>query len=259
MKVTILGCGGSGGVPLAGRVAGGTWGACDPAEPRNRRRRVSILVEEGGSAILVDTSPDLRVQMLDADITQLDAVLFTHAHGDHCHGIDELRTLVFGRGSAIPAYMDPITRDRLTRRFDYAFSSTQDPNSLYAPLLEDYAVEGPFAVNGLEVVPFVQDHGAGEITLGYRIGDLAYSTDVVRLDEAAFAVLEGVQLWIVDALREDPHPTHSHIDQTLTWIERVKPARALLTHMNHTVDYASLAARCPPGVAPAHDGLTVEL
>ncbi len=259
MKVTILGCGGSGGVPLAGREPGGTWGACDPAEPRNRRRRVSILVEEGGTTLLIDTSPDLRLQMLDADITHLDGVLFTHAHGDHCHGIDELRSLVIGRGGAIPAYMDPTTQARLTQRFEYAFSSTQDPSSLYAPMLEDRTVDGPFTVAGLEIVPFVQGHGPGETTLGYRIGGLAYSTDVVRLDEAAFAVLEGVQVWIVDGLRDAPHPTHSHIDQTLGWIERVKPARAILTHMNHTVDYATLAARCPPGVEPAYDGLVIEL
>ena len=259
MKVTILGCGGSGGVPLAGRAPGGTWGACDPKEPKNRRRRASILVEEGATKLLVDTSPDLRLQMLEFGITDLHAVLYTHAHGDHCHGIDELRSLVHGRGAPIPAYMDPATRTRLTRRFEYAFSSSQDPNSLYKPLLEDRPVEGPFTIDGLEVRPFIQGHGQGETTLGYRFGGLAYSTDAVTLDEAAFGALEGVEVWIVDSLRDAPHPTHSHFEQTLAWIARVKPQRAVLTHMNHTVDYAALAARCPPGVEPAYDGLAIEL
>jgi phosphoribosyl 1,2-cyclic phosphate phosphodiesterase len=258
MKVTILGCGGSGGVPLAGGEPGGHWGNCDPDNPKNRRRRVSILVEEGGFAILVDTSPDLRLQILDAGISHLDAVLFTHDHADHCHGLDELRWLVYRRRGPIDAYMDAKTRDELTRRFAYAFASSRDPANIYPPMLEDHVIDGPFQLGGLPITPFVQGHGR-ETTLGYRIGRIAYSTDVVNLDEAAFRVLDGVELWIVDCLRNEPHPTHTHFAQTLQWIERVAPGRAVLTHMNHTLDYQELASRCPPGVEPGYDGLVVEI
>ena len=264
MRVTILGCGGSGGVPLAGRTPGGFWGACDPTNPKNRRRRVSILVEEGGlaeegaTALLVDASPDLRVQMLDHDIVRLDALLFTHDHGDHCHGVDELRTMAFDNGGPIDAFMDAKTRDALTRRFAYIFASSADPASIYKPMLADKIVNGPFAVGDVPVIPFVQGHGP-ETTLGYRIGDVAYSTDLVSLDETAFAVLDGVKLWIVDCLRFNPHPTHAHFDLTMDWIGRVRPGLAVLTHMNHEVDYDEIAARCPPGVVPAYDGLVLEV
>ena len=258
MKVTILGCGSSGGVPIVGREAGGHWGACDPANPKNRRRRVSILVEQGETALLVDTSPDLRLQLMDAGVTRLDAVLYTHAHGDHCHGIDDLRFLVYAMGETLPAYMDAKTQAALTRRFEYIFASSADPDSLYRPLLEDRVIHGSFEVGGVEIRPFVQGHGP-ETTLGYRFGPVAYSTDLVSLDEAAFAALEGVELWIVDCLRFDPHPTHAHFDLTMEWIERVKPGHAVLTHMNHAVDYEALAARCPAGVEPGYDGMVIEI
>ena len=261
MKVTMLGCGGSGGVPLAGRDPGGYWGACDPNNPRNRRRRVSILVEsgegEGATRILVDTSPDLRQQLIDAGVTDLDAVVYTHAHGDHCHGIDDLRWFVYARGGPIDAYMDAGTRDVLLRRFDYAFAASADPGSLYKPLLTDRVIAGHFQVGDLEVVPFVQGHGP-ETTLGYRFGPVAYSTDVVELDEAAFDALAGVKVWIVDCLRLEPHPTHAHLEKALEWIARVGPERAVLTHMNHSLDYDALAALCPPGVEPGYDGLELE-
>ena len=258
MKVTMLGCGGSGGVPLAGREAGGHWGDCDPSNPKNRRRRVSILVEQAGTSVLVDTSPDLRLQMLDAGIEKLDAVVYTHAHADHCHGIDDLRWIVYAQGAPIDAYMDPQTREALTLRFAYAFASSANPKSLYRAILTDRTIEGPFTVGGVEVLPFVQGHGR-ETSLGFRFGPVAYSTDAVELDELAFEVLDGVEVWIVDCLREAPHPTHAHFAKTLEWIERVKPRRAILTHMNHTVDYDALAARCPPGVEPGYDGLVVEV
>ena len=251
----MLGCGGSGGVPLVG----GIWGDCDPGNPKNRRRRVSILVEDSGTSILIDASPDLRLQLLDAEVTRLDAVLFTHHHADHCHGIDDLRALVYAQGAPIPTYMDAATAAVLTQRFGYAFVSSGNAHRLYKPILDDRRVDGTFTVGDLTVTPFVQDHGLGETTLGFRIGAMAYSTDVVGLDEAAFEVLEGLDLWIVDCLQDAPHPTHSHIDQTLAWIERVKPRRAVLTHMNHRTDYAALAARCPPGVEPGYDGLVVDL
>jgi phosphoribosyl 1,2-cyclic phosphate phosphodiesterase len=258
MKVTILGSGGSGGVPLAAREPGGDWGACDPGNPKNRRRRVSIHVEEGATSLLVDASPDLRLQLLDNNITRLDAVLFTHAHGDHCHGIDDLRAMSHSQGGPIDAYMDATTRARLTQRFGYVFASSRDPDSLYPPTLADRVIDGPFRVGEVTVVPFVQGHGP-ETSLGFRFGPAAYSTDLSSLDEAAFAALAGVKLWIVDCLRFRPHPTHTHFDQTLEWIARVKPARAILTHMNHEADYDELLARCPPGVEPGYDGLVVEL
>src|SRR5690606_19495168 len=218
MKLTMLGCGGSGGVPLAGREPGGYWGNADPANPKNRRSRVSVLLEQGGTRILIDTSPDLRQQILANDITALDAVLFTHAHADHSHGLDELRGIVYGRGTPIDAWMDARTRDLLTTRFDYAFVSSRAPSNLYPALLHDRVIDGPFEVGGLPVQAFVQQHGP-DVTLGYRVGDVGYSTDASALDDNAFAILAGVKLWVVDCLRDEPHPTHSHTAQTFEWIE----------------------------------------
>lgn len=256
MKVTILGCGGSGGVPLADGTIGGNWGVCDPANPRNRRRRVSILVEAEDTSILVDASPDLRAQILDAPVRRLDAVIFTHTHADHCHGLDELRAMTHAQRGPLDAFMDAATRATLTARFAYAFASSCDPNSLYGPVFTDRILDGPTRIGGLTVVPFAQGHGP-ETTLGLRFGPVAYSTDVVALDDAAFATLAGVEVWIVDCLRDAPHATHSHVAQTLQWIDRVKPARAVLTHMNHQIDYEDLRSRCPAGVEPAYDGLTI--
>ena len=258
MKVTILGCGGSGGVPFADGTPGGNWGVCDPGNPKNRRRRVSILVEQDTTVLLVDASPDLRAQLLDAGVGRIDALLFTHAHADHCHGLDDLRAMAYARGRPIDAYMDPGSREALTRRFGFAFTSSRDPESLYTPVLNDIPIEGAIELGGIAVTPFVQGHGR-ETSLGYRLGEMAYSTDAVSLDEAAFAALAGIKLWIVDCLRDRPHPTHSHLTQTLEWIERVGPARALLTHMNHELDYEDLKSRCPAGVEPAYDGMLVEI
>jgi phosphoribosyl 1,2-cyclic phosphate phosphodiesterase len=258
MKLTMLGCGGSAGVPLAGRDPGGYWGNADPANPKNRRSRVSVLVEQEGTRLLIDTSPDLRQQILDNGITALDAVLYTHAHADHCHGLDELRGLVYGRGAPIDAYMDARTRELLTTRFDYAFTSSRSDSNLYPALLNDRVIEGPFSIAGIPVRTFEQQHGP-DISLGYRIGDIGYSTDASALDDNAFAILEGVKLWVVDCLRDEPHPTHSHTEQTFEWIARVKPQRAILTHMNQQLDYEELRRRCPPGVEPGYDGLVVEV
>jgi phosphoribosyl 1,2-cyclic phosphate phosphodiesterase len=259
MKVMVLGCGGSGGVPIADGTPGGNWGDCDPANPRNLRRRVSILVEQGGNTALVDTSPDLRVQLLDARVRDLDAVIFTHAHADHAHGIDELRSLVRRHGGPIEAFMDAQTCADLGTRFPYIFASTHDPNSLYPPQLRDRVIQAgtPFRAGAIEVLAFVQGHGP-ETSLGLRFGPLAYSTDVTSLDRAAFAALDGVDTWIVDCLREAPHPTHAHLDLALEWIAKVKPRRAILTHMNHQADYETIRAKCPAGVEPAYDGMSVE-
>ncbi|MBX6322747.1 MAG: MBL fold metallo-hydrolase [Rhodospirillaceae bacterium] len=259
MRITILGCGGSGGVPLIGEV----WGGCDPANPKNRRRRVSVLVEHPRAAILIDTSPDLRAQFLDAGIKRLDAVLFTHDHADHTHGIDDLRFLrrePGARGEPIDAYADARTMATLQRRFDYIFRQKEEGSGvLYRPFLAARVFAGPFAVNGVEVVPFDQHHGLGTVTQGFRIGGFAYSTDVVELPEASMAVLEGLDLWVVDCLRFEPHPTHAHFDRVMEWVERLRPRRTVLTHLNHQMDYEALRARCPAGVEPAYDGLVVEV
>ena len=258
MKVTLLGCGGSGGVPLASSLPGGDWGSCDPGNPRNRRRRPSILVEQGGVCILVDATPDLRLQLLDAGVARIDAILFTHAHADHCHGLDDLRWLAYARQAPIPAYMDSTTQETLLARFAYAFTSGALNDSLYRPLLEDRLIDGAFVVDDVQVVPFVQDHGP-QHSLGFRFHDFAYSTDVAELDDTAFDVLAGTRVWIVDCLREKPHPTHAHLERTLAWIERVRPERAVLTHMNHQFDYDVARRLCPPGVEPGFDGMVLEL
>ena len=255
MRITMLGCGPSWGVPRIGD----DWGACDPAEPRNRRRRVSILLEDGGSALLIDTSPDLRQQLLDAEIRQVDAVLFTHAHADHLHGIDDLRSVNRMMQKALPIYADPKTLDEIRRRFGYVLTPPRpDAGALfYKPVLEATAITGPFEVAGIAVTPFTQDHGFSQ-SLGFRFGRFAYSTDVIRLDEEAFAVLAGVETWIVDCIRREPHVTHSHLEQTLAWIARLKPRRAILTHMDESLDYDTLRRALPTGVEPGYDGLVIE-
>ena len=254
MRVTVLGCGPSTGVP----VIGGNWGRCDPADRRNRRRRVSVLVEAGSVAILIDTSPDLREQLLDAGVKRLDAVVLTHAHADHLHGIDDLRSVNRLMGSAIPLYADAETLVEVGRRFGYVLKPVEEPGRYYKPTLIPHEIVGPFEIHGIRVVPFAQDHGFST-TLGIRIGPFAYSTDVTALDETAFAALEGVDLWIVDCLRREPHPTHSHLAKTLSWVARLRPRRAVLTHMDQSLDYCELSAELPPGVEPAYDGLAIEL
>jgi phosphoribosyl 1,2-cyclic phosphate phosphodiesterase len=254
MKVTILGCGASTGVPAIGP----NWGRCDPADSRNRRRRASVLVEVGRVAILIDTSPDLREQLIDARVSRLDAVVMTHAHADHLHGIDDLRGLNRLMGQAIPLWADGETLAEIRHRFGYVLEPVSEPGRYYKPTLVPHEIRGPFTVDGVRIVPFVQDHGFST-TLGFRIGPMAYSTDVTMLDKDAFAAIAGVELWIVDCLRRAPHPTHSHLEQTLAWIARVRPRRAALTHMDQSLDYRELSAELPAGVEPGRDGLIVEL
>lgn len=253
MKVTILGCGSSGGVPLIGN----RWGNCDPGNPKNRRLRVSVLVEEGDSTLLIDTSPDMRQQVLACNLQRLTAVLYTHAHADHCHGIDELRSVNWLTKKPVDVFADAATMQDLETRFDYIFGGTK-PDKFYKPAVEPHVINGPFKIGSINIVPFAQGHTATSQSLGFRLNDFAYSTDVHALDDAAFAALKGVKAWVVDCVREEPHPTHSHLAQTLEWIARVKPERAYLTHMNETLDYAALAAKLPAGVWPAHDGLIIE-
>jgi phosphoribosyl 1,2-cyclic phosphate phosphodiesterase len=254
MKVTILGCGASWGVPAIGP----DWGRCDPADPRNRRRRCSLLVESRGSVLLIDTSPDLREQLIDARVRQIDAVLLTHAHADHLHGIDDLRMINLLMKRPIPIYADPRTMEQVEQRFGYVLKPALPDKLLARPTLQQHEIAGPFTVAGMPVVPFVQDHGFST-TLGFRIGPLGYSTDVTELDDNAFAALAGVELWIVDCLRRRPHPTHSHLAKSLAWIERVRPRRAALTHMDQSFDYRELSAELPQGVEPGYDGLVLEL
>jgi phosphoribosyl 1,2-cyclic phosphate phosphodiesterase len=254
MRVTVLGCGASTGVPAIGP----NWGRCDPKDPRNRRRRVSALVEVGPVSILIDTSPDLREQLIDASVSRLDAVVVTHAHADHLHGIDDLRSVNRLMRQAIPLYADAKTLAEIERRFGYVLEPVEEAGRYYKPTLVPHEIVEPFEIQGIPIVPFAQDHGFST-TLGLRIGAFAYSTDVTELDDAAFAAIEGVELWIVDCLRREPHPTHSHLAKTLSWIARVRPRRALLTHMDQSMDYRELAAELPSGVEPAQDGLAIEL
>jgi phosphoribosyl 1,2-cyclic phosphate phosphodiesterase len=256
MKVTILGCGPSWGVP----PIGGDWGACDPANPKNRRCRASILVEERGKTILVDTSPDMRAQLLDAQVKRLDAVIFTHAHADHLHGIDDLRAVNRLMQAEIPVYATRQTLDDIGRRFGYVFAPAKPGLEAvyYKPRLQPVAISGPFEIAGVAIVPFVQNHGFSETT-GFRFGRFAYSTDVFELDQAAFKALDGVEVWVVDCIRRAPHVTHSHLERTLGWIARVKPRRAVLTHMDESMDYETLCRELPKGVEPGYDGLVLEV
>lgn len=258
----ILGCGPSPGVPRIGN----DWGNCDPAEPRNARSRCALLVErrgESGAAtrILVDTSPDMRVQLLAAAVDRIDAVLYTHAHADHLHGIDDLRAFWMKTRRRVDVYADQVTGARIIEAFAYCFRTP--PGGTYPPILtmHEIAAYQPFAIDGpggpIDVRPYRQAHGSITTTLGFRFGGLAYSCDVSAIDDQAEAALQDLDVWIVDALRREPHPSHFSVDETLAWIERLKPRRAILTHMDYSLDYETLRRDLPPHVEPAHDGMTV--
>lgn len=264
LEFVVLGCGSSGGVPRAD----GNWGACDPAEPRNRRSRCSLLARrksalgpEHETTILVDTSPDLRLQAAAAGVRRVDAVLFTHDHADQTHGIDDLRAFFMNGRRKTPCFMDAHTRAALHRRFGYIFEGA----SGYPPICDTVDLPDlgrPWTIPGpsgdMTAIAFDQDHGDIR-SVGYRFGDLAYSSDVVGLPPSAFEVLKGVKVWIVDALRYAPHPTHASVEQALAWIDRVRPERAILTNLHVDLDYRELAARLPRGVEPAYDGMILRL
>ena len=260
LTVTILGCGSSGGVP---RPALG-WGACDPDNPKNRRRRCSILVEREGpngkTTVLVDTSPDLREQLLDANVTQLDGVLFTHEHADHTHGIDDLRPLFIFHRRKIDVYLDEPTSRAMHGRFGYCFMTP--PGSAYPPILNEHRIVPgkPVTVDGaggpVTALPVLLEHGDIP-ALGFRFGDIAYSADLNNMSDEAVAALSGLDLWIVDALRHHPHPSHFSLADALAWIERLKPKRAVLTNMHVDLDYAVLRPSLPPNVEPAFDGMCI--
>jgi len=252
MKVTILGCGTSGGVPRIGNE----WGNCDPNEPKNRRRRCSILVENEGTQVLIDTSPDIREQLLDAGVTDLDAVVWTHEHADQCHGIDELRVLTIRNRRVMDVWGDDATLSVLKYRFDYCFHQLK--GSPYPAILKDHLITGPFSIGNIDFIPFEQDHGAIH-SLGFRMGKIGYSNDLVNLDDHGFEILEGVDTWIVDAMRYKPHPTHVNLETALEWIERLKPRRAILTNMHVDLDYQTLIRDLPDGVEPAYDGMVIDV
>jgi phosphoribosyl 1,2-cyclic phosphate phosphodiesterase len=260
LKVTILGCGTSGGVPRVGNI----WGACDPSNPKNRRRRCSLLVQRGRgeqqTTVLVDTSPDLREQLLDARVGWLDGVLYTHDHADHTHGIDDLRMVAYNGRRRVAVYHDEATGNLLKQRFAYCFETPA--GSEYPAVLEphDIAAGEPVKVAGaggtIEAMPFRQKHGSGE-SLGFRFGGLAYSPDVSDLSEESLALLQGLDIWIVDTLRYTPHPSHLSVEQALGWIARVAPKRAVLTHMHVDLDYDILRRQLPDGVEPGYDGMVL--
>jgi len=254
IKVTVLGCGGSGGVPTIGP----DWGQCDPKNPKNHRKRASILIETRGKRLLVDTGPDLREQLLAAHVPYVDAILYTHAHADHVHGIDDLRNVCKQKGTALEAFGTEKTLQELQQRFPYAFEPLK-ANFFYKPQLIAKPILGAFQAADIPVFAFTQDHGFGMVTLGFRVGDFAYSTDVKHLDDSAFEALSGIKCWVVDCIQEAEHPTHSHFQQTLGWIERVGVQEAYLTHMNPSLDYHETLKKCPPHVKPAYDGLVVTL
>jgi phosphoribosyl 1,2-cyclic phosphate phosphodiesterase len=268
LKFTILGCGSSGGIP---RPALG-WGDCDPKNPKNRRRRTSFLVEqrlhtdappgedsEAITRILVDTSPDLREQLLDAEVDWVDGVLYTHEHADHTHGIDDLRALYIKKRRRVDVYLDEPTGAVLRARFGYCFQTP--PGSDYPPIVNEHRLTAGNAVTILgeggpiTALPYLQQHG-DIASLGFRFGNLAYSCDLSGLPPDSVAALSGLDVWIVDALRYRRHPSHFSLDDALTWIERIKPKRAILTNLHADLDYEVLRGKLPVHVVPAFDGMT---
>ncbi len=258
LSFTILGCGSSGGVPRVG----GLWGACDPTNPKNARRRCSLLVTRTSgdkmTRVLIDTSPDMRMQLLDAGVGTLDAVIFTHGHADHVHGIDDLRMIVFNMRERLQVWADGDTSNDLLGRFGYIFAQPKGSN--YPPICELNAIKGDIMISGaggdIRLQPFEVQHGNID-ALGFRIGDVAYLPDVSDIPDPSWAALQNLDIWIVDALRRDPHPTHSHLANTLQWIARAVPKKAVLTNMHNDLDYAKVAAETPDHVHPAYDGMTL--
>ena len=258
LKFTILGCGSSAGVPRVG----GDWGNCDPNNPKNRRRRCSLLVEkvsdQGCTTVLIDTSPDLREQLLDASVSWIDGVLYTHDHADHTHGIDDLRTLAMNERQRIDVYMDERTHSVITQRFSYCF--TTPPDSLYPPILNSHLIDigKEFSIEGaggiISGTSFLQHHGTID-SLGFRFGGLAYSSDLHDLPDESLPYLDNLDIWIVDCLRKKSHKTHFNLEQTLMWIERIKPKKAILTNMHVDLDYESLQRELPTGVEPGYDNM----
>jgi phosphoribosyl 1,2-cyclic phosphate phosphodiesterase len=260
MRVTILGCGSSAGVPQLGGTDGtGDWGFCDAAEPRNRRTRSSIVIESRrGERLLVDTGPDMRIQLLANGVSRIDSIIFTHAHADHITGLDDVRILNRLAGRPLAAYGTQRTLDELVRRFDYAFKPWMPPQ-FFRPVLEPHVVAfgDTVTASGMTVRVFEQDHGY-QPTLGLRVGPFGYSTDVVTLNDAAFEALAGVDTWVVGCFQRSAHSTHANLARVLEWAVRVGARRTILTHMGPDMDWAWMRANLPAGVEPAMDGLILE-
>lgn len=258
LTLTILGCGSSGGVPRIGN----DWGACDPDNPKNRRRRCALLVRQTdgdhATTVLIDTGPDLREQLLDAGVTGLDAVVYTHAHADHLHGIDDLRAFMVRTGRRMPVYMDDKTHARARRAFDYCFDTPQ--NSNYPPILEHHPIEpgSTVSISGaggtIDFKPIPVQHGDID-ALGFRIADSAYIPDVSDISSDSLKQLKNLDLLILDCLRRRPHPSHFNLDDALEWTQRIAPRRTIFTNMHTDLDYETLARELPRGIEPAHDGM----
>ena len=252
MKVRILGSGTSSGVPRIGN----DWGACDPAEPRNRRTRASIVVEQDGTHILVDTSPDMREQLLAAEIATVDAIIWTHDHADHCHGIDDVRQIYHARGDPVPGYARAATLAALRARFDYVFAGRGG----YPPTISARELPESFQIGPITVTVVDQPHGSIQSAgLRFEAGGAAigYATDLHAMTPAMRTLYRGLDAWIVDALRQAPHPSHPTLQAALGWIDELTPTRAALIHMDQSMDYATLAASLPAGVEPGYDGLEI--
>ncbi len=258
LRCTILGCGSSGGVPRLG----GHWGECDPQNPKNIRRRCSMLVEregpDGTTSVLIDTPPDMRSQLLDSDTGRLDGVVYTHSHADHVHGIDDLRMIVFNMRERVPVWADGDTQNDLLGRFGYAF--VQPENSPYPPILDLKTIDGPFEVDGpggpIPFHPFKVNHGSID-SLGFKMGKLVYLPDVAEFYDDAWQMMKGLDCLVIDALRRSPHPTHAHLEKTLNWIDQLQPKRAVLTNMHIDLDYATVEAETADHITPAYDGMVI--
>jgi phosphoribosyl 1,2-cyclic phosphate phosphodiesterase len=259
IKVTLLGSGGSAGVPMIGGADGaGDWGECDPAEPRNRRTRASVLIESGGNALLVDTGPDMREQLLACRVPRVDAILYTHAHADHILGLDDVRILNRIIDRPLEAFGTAATLDELASRFGYAFAPWQPPG-FFRPVMVPRPISPGDTVDaaGVTVRVFDQDHGFTR-SLGLRVGGFGYSTDAVDLDDAAFAALDGVDTWVVGCFQRHAHRTHAWLARVLTWVDRLRPRRTVLTHMGPDMDFSALRKRLPDGVEAGYDGMVLE-
>lgn len=263
LRITILGSGSSGGVPRVG----GDWGSCDPNNPKNRRRRCSLLIERFGdegdvTRVLIDTSPDMHAQLTDLGVRWLDGVLYTHEHADHTHGIDDLRALAINGKRRVDTYMDDSAREFIEKKFAYCFTAPE--NSDYPPILTNHRIIAgePLTIDGaggsITVLPFEQLHGS-IISLGFRIGNLAYSSDLHGLPDKSLTAVQGLEVWIVDALRYRPHPSHFNVEDALAWIKRMTPQRAVLTNMHVDIDYQTLSDELPNGVEPAYDGMVFDI
>ena len=254
MKLRILGCGTSTGVPQIGNQ----WGQCDPDEPRNRRLRSSILVESAGQRLLVDCGPDLRQQLLDAGVGELDAVIVTHDHGDHVHGIDELRPVSQAIERPVSLYGRPDTLASLERRFGYAFEQSE----FYRPIVEPREIEGEWAIGDATIRVVDQPHGTTS-SLGIRFDEsgksAVYAIDFSDLTDDMAHLYEGADVWIADCLTRSPHPTHAHLDGVLGWARELRVGQLYLMHMGNGLDYRALVAELPDWAAPAFDGLELEL